>query len=1370
MQTTKPIISVIIPVYNSEPYLSEAIEGVLNQTFTDFELICVNDGSTDNSLKILRRYAKKHKNVTVIDKPNTGAGDSRNVGYQASCGEYLLWLDSDDIFEPELLEKLYDKIKATDADICIYTFDKFDEATNDFFSIRSLVQDLLPPDDPFAYTDVPHKIFTVTSPSAVNKLYKKSFVAKHNIQFMTTRTCNDVYFNYAALIAAKKITHVKDTLLHYRFSRTGSLSHSRGDHAACVVEAYGKVREFCEKLNVFNKVQNSFYERVLSSFNYEFLLCNREQKQALLKLIEQFFPQEQWRTFLRQIDGYNPAETVPRVSVIVPVYNVQNYLRQCLDSLLSQELDNIEIICVDDGSSDDSPAILREYAAQDDRIRVITQKNSGAAAARNAGMAIAKGLYIGFVDSDDWVDANYYKTLYFEAKRHNADLARAPYRYFYPDKEVDDSLNKLLAAKYENKEPLNVNDHTVIPCNAIYKRQYLVENNVNYDASVRNCEDVFFTARATYYAKKSIPVIGAYYHYRKEVHGQMSVFSPQRAQWLCKINKLTVDFINSVDYATQSDYMVAYYRCIWRYNDAFESLIAYEEQPIHKQVYTGLAAAYDNCKYPDLLHDNFYQRYYHFLPEGYEAYYSYVFNRMIFNAQPKAANVKVSVIIPVYNVEPYLKECLNSICNQSLTDIEIICVNDGSTDKSLTILEEYAKKDGRISIITQKNQSQAVARNTGYKQATGKYIYFFDSDDMADKEALSFLYAFAETKQAQLVLFDGFGFYENVQLEKQFPQYKTYYKRKKTYGGTYRGDELYALMINNGEYRVNPNIQFIENRYLKDNNITFRGGFSHEDDLFAVQALLHAQRVCHVNKKFYYRRMRANSTMTSQKTYSNFLGYYTCVITIMRLITKFDFCEAAVAAAKKQALSYYNGAKNCFLALLPDTHKEPRYEDPVDDLISSILFKIFTEIKNKEKPAPAVNIVKQASAPVVDANKPASFNVGQEMQFAALPVQNQRSASQKKNIWGLPFFKQKQRRNRKKYYFFGVKVWSAKISLDKIVNHKTNMLLDEIQNKTGYLKRCVTESTAAINAQLETRINELSQLVALKCDAQEQAYFNLCRTIEAQQNKNAESLQGLQTDLTRFKDQNFELLNKSMKDNDQNLINIRKNLENTRLTTYEILWAEIFKNTLNDDNPWLKDKSFSPGRWAAGYPFLYIIYRTLRETRPTRILELGLGETTRLLSQYTAANSKVEHCVVEHDSEWIDFFRQDFKQPSNTEIVQLPWGFVTFKDSKQPVRIYDGFAQRFAQGRYDFICIDGPLGGDMMEYARIDVLSLIPNHLAKSFVIIIDDYNRVGEQKTVNEIEQAFKRVNVKYRLGFYKGLETVCIICSEDLGFLCSL
>ena len=123
----------------------------------------------------------------------------------------------------------------------------------------------------------------------------------------------------------------------------------------------------------------------------------------------------------------------PRVSIVVPVYNVERYLRQCLDCLVNQTYQNVEIICVDDGSTDASSEILTEYALKNSRVRVIRQKNSGLSAARNVGFSFATGEYVMYVDSDDWIGVRTCEKAVFKAEEHAADLVMWPYIREFPD-------------------------------------------------------------------------------------------------------------------------------------------------------------------------------------------------------------------------------------------------------------------------------------------------------------------------------------------------------------------------------------------------------------------------------------------------------------------------------------------------------------------------------------------------------------------------------------------------------------------------------------------------------------------------------------------------------------------------------------------------------------------------------------------------------------------------------------------------------------------------------------------------------------------------------------------------------------------------
>jgi hypothetical protein len=221
-------------------------------------------------------------------------------------------------------------------------------------------------------------------------------------------------------------------------------------------------------------------------------------------------------------------------------------------------------------------------------------------------------------------------------------------------------------------------------------------------------------------------------------------------------------------------------------------------------------------------------------------------------------------------------------------------------------------------------------------------------------------------------------------------------------------------------------------------------------------------------------------------------------------------------------------------------------------------------------------------------------------------------------------------------------------------------------------------------------------------------------------------------------------------------------------TLNEVLWAETFRSTI-ESSAWLTDRAFSPGRWAVGYPYLYVLYRVLNEIQPKRILELGLGQSTRMIAQYAGSHDGVQHIVVEHDQEWIDFFGRNFTLPDATDLLRLDWAFVSH-DGVEGVRVYDGLADAVEGLTFDLLSIDGPLGGDMESFARIDVLRMLPQCLAPSFVMMVDDYERDAESCTVRAMERALEQAGVDFRACRYTGSKDLALLCSVDLAFLCSM
>lgn len=238
--------------------------------------------------------------------------------------------------------------------------------------------------------------------------------------------------------------------------------------------------------------------------------------------------------------------------------------------------------------------------------------------------------------------------------------------------------------------------------------------------------------------------------------------------------------------------------------------------------------------------------------------------------------IKVSVIVPFYNVERYLRKSILSIINQTLKEIEIILIDDGSTDSSLSIIDELAKEDSRIKVFSHHNHGQSIARNIGLVNAIGEYIYFFDSDDILEESALEECYNKCKQNQLDFLFFDADVFSEdNITMN-----FISYNRTNKFMDITYNGVDLLKQQLDNKLFSASVCLTFICKKYLDSLNLYFYPRIIHEDELFAFILYLKANRIGLIRKTFFHRRLRPNSTMTTAFGEKNIIG---CLIVCREL-------------------------------------------------------------------------------------------------------------------------------------------------------------------------------------------------------------------------------------------------------------------------------------------------------------------------------------------------------------------------------------------------------------------------------------------------------------------------------------------------------
>ena len=270
----------------------------------------------------------------------------------------------------------------------------------------------------------------------------------------------------------------------------------------------------------------------------------------------------------------------------------------------------------------------------------------------------------------------------------------------------------------------------------------------------------------------------------------------------------------------------------------------------------------------------------------------FFYKKNVILPQTNSSMIKVSVILPIYNVASYLDEAFQSIINQSLKEIEIIAVNDGSTDHSEEIIRKYQQQDSRIISISQDNQGQSVARNVALQHASGEYIYMMDSDDfLASPDALQICYEYAEKNKADFIFFDGDSFSEEGTNHTSWNTKRTHLvEEDKEYDGEY----LLNMMLDKRVHNCVVWLLLINRDYLNRIGLSFYPGIIHEDELFTTILTLSSDNIFCLKQSLIKHRIRSASTMGIRYTKKNM----NCYLTVIDELFKFQKSEIIKKFAK----------------------------------------------------------------------------------------------------------------------------------------------------------------------------------------------------------------------------------------------------------------------------------------------------------------------------------------------------------------------------------------------------------------------------------------------------------------------------------------
>lgn len=594
----------------------------------------------------------------------------------------------------------------------------------------------------------------------------------------------------------------------------------------------------------------------------------------------------------------------PLVSIIVPVYNCEKEIHRCLASIFSQSLKSIEVICVNDGSEDNSLQILREYECACQNMLVMTQDNAGQGSARNRAMSVARGKYFGFVDGDDWIEPSMYETMALQLEEHpEAQLAKCGTSCDF-DYLVTDSERKGLENYFAELEPAGIHPvgpdrlMTGGPCDKLYRASLIQENNIRFPQDVKN-EDEAFVLFCVCRSSSYVLLKNKFYHYIKTMNGTMNTQAQNATSGklpdIFDICNLMLDFLF---WEGKYSYVGRVIKTILGAVDRFESFpikdsmnhavsTLLDKAQFHLLVETVVPDKRAWCKRKAAKYLNLYYR----TPFEFRDLSMWFPSENKQNANLVVTVPEVTFVVPVYNAERFLMQTLESLRNQSLRNIEILCINDGSTDRSGAILEQYQNIDSRVRVITRINSGVSASRNLGIKESRGKYIAFVDGDDLVEPNMAEKCCYVATEFDLDVVAFDFQCF--DCATGKKLDHYWTI---------SNRASELPMGKIFNAEDFRSRSFSFYgscwpflwRKEFLEKYENPFPKIKISEDMCFIVNALSDAKRIMILSEVFYhYRRNVPGSAITSLKNVAD---------SDPRLDTIFEMCRT-IAKIDKKALS-----------------------------------------------------------------------------------------------------------------------------------------------------------------------------------------------------------------------------------------------------------------------------------------------------------------------------------------------------------------------------------------------------------------------------------------------------------------------------------
>ena len=505
-----------------------------------------------------------------------------------------------------------------------------------------------------------------------------------------------------------------------------------------------------------------------------------------------------------------------KVTVIMPVYNDEKYVAEAIESVLDQTLDGIELICINDGSTDNTPEILDEFSKKYECIKIMHQENSGASVCRNRAMLQASGEFITFLDSDDYyADKTALEKMYDVAVKNNANMVSANIKSFTVKGKLITNDNLEEFDEYKSISPEDYGIPYTFGKN-LYRRSFMIENKFMFPEYSRG-EDPVFLANVLGHVDKiyCVPVILMGIRAAK-YHGLLKIDTPEKKLGYIKHFKDTFDILEENKFYDMRD----------RYKEKLFDYIKFGRNFADNDIYNMVQKVFKKDK-ATLKQCN-----------------------KLF----KFTNPKISIIIPFDNKESHLNKLIDNLLRLNFRNEEYIFISNKPEEEQIPVLEDFKQKDSRVKIIFNNHFNNEDILNIASKYANGDYVFFMNPGDSIAEKTFNKLYKQANKKKADVVFF-------KTQLKQDFNIIYELGNSLKNVNRVFDYKSIREHIFDSsfipwGKMYSRYFLSSLDNSYYEDEN-------SFNFILFHIQCILSAKRMCFVDEVLYYQ----NDKINNEKSY-----------------------------------------------------------------------------------------------------------------------------------------------------------------------------------------------------------------------------------------------------------------------------------------------------------------------------------------------------------------------------------------------------------------------------------------------------------------------------------------------------------------------